>query len=102
LRSAIPVDETQFLQISAASQWVGPGDRPAFWASIAAALGDQELGPGAITRAVYAAFAVYYEPIEVEEEPQQLRKLTYGSNKLEAKLDALEANRTRRQRSDTR
>jgi hypothetical protein len=30
------------------------------------------------------------------EEPQQLRKLSFGSNKLEAKYDVLEANRVRR------
>jgi hypothetical protein len=55
-----------------------------------------------VARAVYAAFAAYYRPIEVPEEPNQLRKLSYGSNKLAAKYDALEANRQRRQRADAR
>jgi hypothetical protein len=57
---------------------------------------------GSVARAVYAAFAAYYRPIEVPEEPNQLRKLSYGSNKLAAKYDALEANRQRRQRADAR
>jgi hypothetical protein len=102
LRPAIPVPESQFLQICSATEWLAVSDRPAFWAAVAAALSDQELGPGAITRAVYAAFAAYYHPIEVPDEPEQLRKLTRGSNKLAAKYDAIEANRQRRQRADAR
>ena len=55
-----------------------------------------------MARAVHAAFAAYYRPIEVPEEPQQLRKLTYGARKLEKRYDALELHRVRRQRVDAR
>ena len=100
---AIPVSETQYLQISAAAQWLCPPDRDQFWAAVAAALAGCEVDEGAIARAVRSAFSAYYKPIAVEEpRPHQLRKLTYGSNKLAAKYDAIEANRQRRQRVDAR
>jgi hypothetical protein len=102
LRPAIPVSESQFLQISAAAQWLCPPDRDQFWAAVAATLAGCEVDEGAIARAVRSAFSAYYKPIAVEEPPQLLRKLTHGSNKLEAKYDAIEANRQRRERGDAR
>ena len=103
MRSTIPVSETQFLQISAAAQWLCPPDRDQFWAAVAAELaGYETIGEGTVARVIAKAFKAFYRPIEVPEEPQLLRKLTYGSNKLEAKLDALEAHRVRRQRADAR
>ena len=87
---AIPIQipERQFLQICAASVWLSPPDRDAFWSAVVAALDDHEIGPGSVARAISFAFSAYYKPIEIDEPPQQLRKLTYGSNKLEAKYDA--------------
>ena len=55
-----------------------------------------ELGEGAVARSIAGAFRAFYRPIEVPDEPQQLRKLDFGSRKLEAHYDALEANRVRR------
>jgi hypothetical protein len=96
----IKIPEHQFLQICAASAWLSPSDRDAFWSTVVAALEDHEIGPASVARAVSSAFSAYYKPIEIEESPQQLRKLTRGSNKLEARFDHIEANRQRRQRSD--
>ena len=98
----IKIPEPEFLQICAASVWLCPPDRDAFWSAVVAALDDHEVGPGSVARAVHAAFAAYYRPIEVPEEPQQLRKLTYGARKLEKRYDALELHRVRRQRVDAR
>jgi hypothetical protein len=98
----IKIPEPEFLQICAASVWLCPPDRDAFWSAVVTALDDREVGPGSVARAVYAAFAAYYKPIEVPDEPRLLRKVTYGSNKLAAKYDAIEANRQRRQRVDAR
>ena len=101
MRSAIPVSETQFLQISAAAQWLCPPDRDQFLAAVAAELaGCETVGEGTIARVIANAFKAFYRPVEVSEEPQQLRKLTCGSNKLGAKYDAID--RARRQRSDAR
>ena len=96
----IKIPECQFLQICAASVWLSPPDRNAFWSAVVAALDEHEIGPGSVARAVSSAFSAYYKPIEIEESPQQLRKLTRGSNKLEVRFDRIEANRQRRQRSD--
>ena len=101
MRSAIPVSETQFLQISAAAQWLCPPDRDQFWAAVAAELAGREIGEGAIARAVAKAFRAFYRPIEVPDEPKLLAKLDHG-RKFEAKLDHLEAHRVRRQRADVR
>ena len=98
----IKIPEPEFLQICAASGWLCPPDRDAFWSAVVAALDDHEIGPGAVTRAVYAAFAAYYRPIAVPDEPRLLRKVTSGAHKLEAHFDRIEANRQRRQRSDAR
>jgi hypothetical protein len=103
---AIPVSETQFLQISAAAQWLCPPDRDQFWATVAAELaGCETIGEGTIARVIAKAFKAFYRPIEPEE-PQQLRKLTYGERKLEKKFDEIfdgdGAPRGRRQRSDAR
>jgi len=69
-------------------------------------LAGQAIGPGSTCRAVYAAFAAYYKPIEVEEPPEPLRKLSRGERKLEKKFEEIfDANgspRGRRQRSDAR
>jgi hypothetical protein len=103
LRPAIPVSETQFLQISAAAQWLCPPDRDQFWAVVAAELaGCETTGEGTIARVIAKAFKAFYRPIEVPEEPQLLRKLDRGDRRYEAKLDVLEAHRMRRQQSDAR
>jgi hypothetical protein len=96
----IKIPEREFSQLHAAAQWLCPADRDQFWAAIAAELAGREIGEGAIARAVAKAFKAFYRPIEVPEEPQQLRKLTYGANKLAAHFDHIEANRQRRQRAD--
>jgi hypothetical protein len=98
----IPIPEHQFLQLLNAADWLCPGDREQFLDATAHALAGQEIGPGSVARAIRQAFWAFYKPIEVPEEPQQLRKLSYGSNKLAAKYDAIEAGRQRRQRSDAR
>ena len=96
----IKISEHQFLQICAASAWLSPPDRDAFWSAVVAALDNHEIGPGSVARAISSAFSAHYKPIEIEEPPQQLRKLIRGSNKLETHFDHIEANRQRRQRSD--
>jgi hypothetical protein len=100
--SQIRIPEREFLQLHAAAKWLCAADRNQFLYAVADALAGQAIGPGSTCRAVYAAFAAYYHPIEVPDQPEQLRKLTRGSNKLEAKYEALEANRQRRQRVDAR
>jgi hypothetical protein len=101
MRPAIPVSESQFLQISAAAQWLCPLDRDQFLAAVADALRGRTIDEGDVARAIRSAFRTFYRPIEVEK-PRQLDKLSRGSNKLEAHYDRLEANRQRRQRVDTR
>jgi hypothetical protein len=96
----IEIPEHQFLQLHNAAGWLCPSDRDQFLDATARALAGQEIGPGSVTRAIRQAFRTFYQPIEIPEEPQQLRKLSYGSNKLAAKFDAIEAGRQRRQRSD--
>jgi hypothetical protein len=102
----IPIPEHQFLLIAAAASWLCPSDRDQFWAAIAAELAGCEIGEGAIARAVRCAFRIFYKPIEVPDEPHQLRKLTYGERKLEQRyeeiFDGNGAPRSRRQRSDAR
>jgi hypothetical protein len=104
--SSIPISEHQFLSIAAAASWLCPSDRDHFWAAVAAELAGREIGEGAIARAIRRAFRIFYKPIEVPDEPHQLRKLTYGERKLEKKfeeiLDGNGAPRGRRQRSDAR
>jgi hypothetical protein len=98
----IKIPELEFTQLHAAAQWLCPADRNQFLAAVASELAGRELGEGATARAIARAFKAFYRPIEVPDEPQQLRKLTYGSNKLAAKYDTREAHRQRRQRSDAR
>jgi hypothetical protein len=100
--SPLLVPETSYLQIANAAAWICPADRDQFWAAVAAELNGREIDEGDVARAIRLAFRIFYKPIEVDDEPQQLRKLTYGSNKLEARLDQLETYRQRRQRVDTR
>jgi hypothetical protein len=101
---AIPIQipEREYLQLHAASQWLCVGDRDQFLCAVADALAGQAIGPGSTCRAITQAFKAFYQPIEVPEEPRQLRKLECGERRYEAKLDVLEAHRTRRQRSDAR
>jgi hypothetical protein len=100
--SQIRIPEREFLQLHAAAKWLCAADRNQFLSAVADALAGQAIGPGSTCRAVYAAFAAYYRPIEVEEPPAPLRKLSRGERKLEKHYAALEANRTRRERSDVR
>jgi hypothetical protein len=93
----IRIPEPNFLQICAASLWLCGSDRDAFWLQVHAELEAlPELGEGAVARSIAGAFKSFFRPPEIPEEPQQLRKLSFGSNKLEAKYDVLEANRVRR------
>jgi hypothetical protein len=95
----IKIPEPSFLQICAASLWLAGPDRDAFWLQVRNELEAlPELGEGVVARAVAGAFRTFYRPIEIPDEPQQLRKLDVGSRKLEAKYDALEAHRVRRPR----
>jgi hypothetical protein len=96
----IKIPEPEYLQLHAASQWLCSGDRDQFLSAVVDALDGQAIGPGSTCRAIAFAFRAFYRPIEVEEPPEPLRKLVRGSNKLEAKYAALEANRQRRQRVD--
>jgi hypothetical protein len=96
------IPEGSYLLVCSAATWLCPADRDAFWLQVRNELAVlPELGEGVIARAIAGAFRVFYRPIDIEE-PQQLRKLDYGSRRPEAKLDAQEANRTRRQRRDAR
>jgi hypothetical protein len=102
----IPIPEHQFLLIAVAASWLRPSDRDQFWAAIAAELAGREIGEGVIARAIRRAFRIFYKPIEVPDEPQQLRKLTRGQRKLEKKFEEIfDGNgvpRGRRQRIDAR
>ena len=99
--SPIRIPESNFLQICAASLWLCRPDRDAFWLQVRAELEAlPELGEGAIARAITGPFHSFFRPSEIPEEPQQLRKLSFGSNKLATRYDVLEARRTRRERSD--
>lgn len=95
----IRIPEPNFLQICSASLWLCGPDRDAFWLQVRTELEAlPELGEGAIARSIAGAFRSYFRPPEITEEPQQLRKLSFGSNKLGAHCDALEAHRKRRPR----
>ena len=102
----IKIPEPEYLQLHAASQWLCAGDRDQFLSAVAEALAGQAIGPGSTGRAIALAFRAFYRPIEVPDEPQLLRKLTYGERKLEKKFEEIfDGNgvpRGRRQRSDAR
>ncbi len=100
--TAIPIPETEFLQLCAASTWLCPADRDQFFAAIADALAGHEIGPGSTGRAICAAFEKFYQPIDVPDEPKPLRKLEVGTNKLGTLYDLHEARRMRRLRVDAR
>jgi hypothetical protein len=96
------IPEIQFFQIANAALWLCPADRDSFWSLIAAELQTiAEPGEGVVCRAVASAFLRLYRPIEITEEPKLLAKLDH-KRRHEAKLDAIEARRTRRERSDAR
>jgi hypothetical protein len=98
----LKIPEREYLQLHAASQWLSAGDREQFLSAVADALAGQAIGPGSTCRAIALAFRAFYRPIEVEESPKPLRKLSRGERRLEKHYAALEANRTRRDRSDVR
>jgi hypothetical protein len=99
---AIPVSETQYLQISAAAQWLCPPDRDQFWSLIAAELQQiPEPGEGVVCRVIRSAFLRLFRGFDVPDEPNLLGKLDHGQ-RFEKKLDAIENRRTRRERSDAR
>jgi hypothetical protein len=97
----LEIPEPEYQQLHAAAQWLCAGDREQFLSAVAEALAGQAIGPGSTCRAIALAFRAFYRPIEVPDEPQHYRKLACGK-KLEAKYDAIEAHRQRRQRSDAR
>ena len=99
--ASLSIPEREFLQLQAAAQWLAPPDRDEFVAAVADALVGQAIGPGSVARAIAQAFKVFYRPIEVSDEPKLLARLDH-ERRFEAKLDALEAHRTRRERSDAR
>ncbi len=89
--------ELQFFQICNAATWLCPADRDQFWSAVATELQQlSELGEGVIARVIAAAFLRLFQPFEIAEEPNLLGKLTNGSRRYEAKLDAIEAQRARR------
>lgn len=97
------IPESSFLLVCSTATWLCPVDRDAFWLHVRDALEVQPgLGEGCCARAIAAAFEAFYRPIDIPDEPKVLAKLDRGSRRFEAKLDALEAKRTRRQRSDAR
>ena len=97
------IPEIQFFQIAHASQWLCPPDRDQFWAAIASELAQiPEPGEGIVVRTITRIFLQLFRPPEISEEPRQLDKISRGSRRYEAKLDAIEARRTRRERSDVR
>jgi hypothetical protein len=99
----LKIPEGSYLMVCLAATWLCPTDRDAFWLQVRNELAAQpELGEGVIARAIASAFQVFYRPIEVPDEPNLLGKITRGSNRYAAKLDAIEARRTRRERSDAR
>ena len=94
----IKIPERPYLQICSASTWLCGLDRDAFWLQVRDELAAlPELGEGVIARSIAGAFKLFYRPIEVPEEPQQLRN-SFRIRKLEAKYDEIEAHRVRRPR----
>lgn len=99
----LEIPEGSYLLVCSAATWLCAADRDPFWLQVRAELEAlPELGESVIARSIAAAFEKFYRPIEIPDEPNLLGKLTRGSNRFAAKLDALEARRVRRQRSDTR
>ena len=97
----VALSEQQMLALLAASHPLPADSRSAFLEHCARELAAlPELGEGAIARAITGRFHSFFRPSEIPEEPQQLRKLSFGSNKLATRYDVLEARRTRRERSD--
>jgi hypothetical protein len=97
------IPEIQFFQIAHAALWLCPPDRDQFWQLIAAELQQiPEPGEGVVVRTITRIFLQLFRPPEISEEPRQLDKISRGSRRYEAKLDAIERRRTRRERSDAR
>jgi hypothetical protein len=57
----------QFLKIEAAANWLCPADRDQFWAAVAEELRGHELGDGAVTRSIAAAFRRFFRPPDFSE-----------------------------------
>jgi hypothetical protein len=96
------VTDHQLAQICDASTWLCPPDRDQFWQLIAAELQQiPEPGEGVVYRVIRSAFLRLFRGFDVPDEPNLLGKLDHG-HRYEAKLDAIEAHRTCRERSDAR
>src|SRR5262245_4382835 len=92
---AIPVSESAFLQIVNAGTWLAPADRSAFYAQVVAEIAGRPIGEGAVSLAIAKAFKAFYRPIEVDPstDAKPLRRLTRGSQKLDARYAAIEQRR---------
>jgi hypothetical protein len=96
------IPEIQFFQIANAALWLCPADRDQFWSTIANELQQlTEPGEGVVCRVIASAFLRLFRGFDVPDEPNLLGKLDHG-RRFEAKLDAIDAHRTRRERSDAR
>ena len=96
------IPEIQYFQIANAALWLCPPDRDQFWQLIASELQQiPEPGEGVVTRVIASVFLRLFRGFDVPDEPNLLGKLDHG-RRFEAKLDAIEAHRTRRERSDAR
>jgi hypothetical protein len=92
------IPEIQFFQIANAALWLCPPDRDQFWQLIASELRQiSEPGEGIVCRVIASAFSRLYRPIEIDPHAEPRHG---GSDRYQAKLDAIDANRTRRERSD--
>jgi hypothetical protein len=99
------ITDHQLAQICSASTWLCGSDRDQFWQLIAAELEQiPEPGEGAVARSIARAFLQLFRPPEIDPHtaPRTQWKVDHGANRYEAKLDAIEARRTRRERSDAR
>ena len=86
-----------------ATLWLCPPDRDQFWTLIADELRQvAEPGEGVVCRVIASAFLRLFRGLDVPDEPNLLGKITRGAGRYEAKLDAIDAHRTRRERSDAR
>ena len=70
------ITEPWTTEIETAAAWLCPADRDQFRAAVAAELGDRELGPGNVSRAIRAAFRAFYRPLQIDhQEPMSPTRL---------------------------
>jgi hypothetical protein len=61
----ICLSDRQSLAVTSAAAALPAADRPAFYDAVARQLAGQELGDGAVHRAVAAAFQAFWKPLEL-------------------------------------